>query len=231
MFKPLSLAESKASNQETKSAKDPWWPLLPVPSEAPKPELTHYKLKDPSRVWSYRDAQGRLLGHVLRFEKPDGSKETRPLVFCQGPEGQRQWRWKSFPAPRPLYGLERLHARMEAPVLLVEGEKAADAAQEIFPEHVAITSPGGSNAAGQADWSPLQGRQVIIWPDADEAGRKYALQVAELCLSAGAAGVQIVDPPGDLPQGWDLADDPPADWDSGRRAVFGRNRKRNQGRD
>jgi len=214
MFKPLSRAERKADN---KTASDSWQPLLPVPPEAAKPELVHYKLGEPSQVWSYRDSQGRLLGHVLRFEGADGSKQTRPLVFCQGPDGQRQWRWKSFPAPLPLYGLERLRARIEAPVLLAEGEKAADAAQAIFPEHVAITSPGGSNAAGKADWSPLQGRQVIIWPDADEAGTKYALQAADMILAAGAAGVKIVELPAGLARGWDLADDPPADWDAGRR--------------
>jgi uncharacterized protein (DUF927 family) len=113
--------------------------------------------------------------------------------------------------------LERLQADVESPVLLVEGEKAADAAWEIFPEYIAVTSPGGGNAASKADWSSLKGRLVAIWPDADEAGNKYALEAAELILAAGAAGVKIVDPPADLPQGWDLADDPPADWDDGRR--------------
>ena len=168
-------------------------------------------------MWHYRDAEGRLLGHVLRFDKEDGSKETRPLVFCEGPDGQGQWRWQMFAAPRPLYGLERLRARMEAPVLLVEGEKTADAAQELFPDLVAVTSPGGSNAAGKADWSPLQGRAVTIWPDADGAGAKYALQVATLLQDIGAGSVRLVELPKDLPQSWDLADNPPLDWPTGHR--------------
>ena len=129
---------------------------MPVPAEAPAPDFHHYKLGDPSRVWAYRDSQGRLLGHVLRFDKEDGSKETRPLVFCEGPDGRGQWRWQMFAPPRPLYGLERLRARIEAPVLLVEGEKTANAAQELFADLVVVTSPGGSNAAGKADWATLK---------------------------------------------------------------------------
>jgi len=55
-------------------------------------------------------------------------------------------------------------------VIVCEGEKAADAAIELFPDHVAVTSPHGSQGAEKADWSPLSRRDVTIWPDADEAG-------------------------------------------------------------
>ncbi|WP_244273414.1 toprim domain-containing protein [Pseudovibrio sp. POLY-S9] len=59
------------------------------------------------------------------------------------------------------------------PVVIVEGEKAADAAKQLLLRHVCISSPGGSNAAKKADWSVLQGREIVIWPDADEAGLKF----------------------------------------------------------
>jgi hypothetical protein len=48
----------------------------------------------------------------------------------------------------------------------------------VFPNCVCITSPGGSQAATKADWSPLVGRRVLVWPDADEPGAKYAATVA-----------------------------------------------------
>jgi len=217
MFKPLGKQEREAAGRDQGRPVVKFKPIMPVPAEAPAPDFHHYKLGDPSRVWAYRDSQGRLLGHVLRFDKEDGTKETRPLVFCEGPNGQGQWRWQMFAVPRPLYGLERLRARIESPVLLVEGEKTADAAQELFTDMVVVTSPGGSNAAGKADWSALKGRAVTIWPDADEAGAKYALQVATLLQEAGAAMVKIVELPAGLPQGWDLADDPPINWAPGRR--------------
>ena len=39
-----------------------------------------------------------------------------------------------FPNPRPLYNLASPCPAPRAPVLVVEGEKAADAAAEIFPD-------------------------------------------------------------------------------------------------
>ena len=112
------------------------------------------------------------------------AKTIMPLSYCEDDAGRRSWRWLHLPAPRPLYGLDRLALRPDAPVLLVEGEKTADAAAKLFPDHVAVTSSGGSNAAGKADWSPLSGRHVVIWPDHDEPGRRFAADVA----TAGARG-------------------------------------------
>jgi hypothetical protein len=100
-------------------------------------------------------------------------------------------------------------------VLVVEGEKTADAAGKLFPDHVAITSPGGSKAAGTADRSPITGRQVAIWPDADEVGQNYAEDVARLARKAGAAKVVVVAVPDDFAEAWDLADPPPNRWDIG----------------
>ena len=77
---------------------------------------------------------------------------------------------------------------------------------QAFSDHVAITSSGGSNAAGKADWSPLSGRHVVIWPDNDEPGRRYAADVARLAREAGAAAVRVVEVPGAWPCGWDFAD-------------------------
>jgi hypothetical protein len=128
----------------------PWRPILPVPEGAPAPTTTHPKLGKPAQEWPYRDAGGRLLGIVCRFE-PKGGKEIRSLVYAEHQKFERQWRWLGFPRPRPLYGVDRLHARPDAPVIVTEGEKAADAAALLLPEHVAITSPGGSKAAKAAD--------------------------------------------------------------------------------
>src|SRR5215469_11775491 len=54
----------------------------------------------------------------------------------------REWRWQSWPAPRPLYGLWDLAKRPDAPVMVTEGEKAADAASRLLPAFVVVTSPG-----------------------------------------------------------------------------------------
>ena len=66
-------------------------------------------------------------------------------------DGPGEWRWKSWDVPRPLYGLDRLAAHPEVPVIIAEGEKAADAAGALLPRWVAVTSPEGSRAAAKAD--------------------------------------------------------------------------------
>lgn len=216
MFRPL--ADDEIVTENTGPAED-WTPITPVPADAPPLTTTIINRHAPpgytfTAGWRYNDATGNLLGCVVRYDKPaNGSpseKVVKPFTFCKGPDGAREWRNKGWTAPRPLHGLDRLAAHADAPVLVVEGEKAADGAAERFPDHVVITSPGGSNAAGKADWSPLKGRRLTIWPDADDPGRKYAKAVARLVTEAGAAAVAIVELPAGLPEGWDLADPIPA---------------------
>ena len=94
-------------------------------------------------------------------------------------------------------------------MLVTEGEKAADAARLIFPEVAVVTSPNGAKAAAQADWSPLKGKRVTIWPDADKEGRDFANEVASLALTVGVASVAVVTVPETWPDHWDLANELP----------------------
>ena len=61
-------------------------------------------------------------------------------------------------------------------MLVVEGEKTADAAAELLPDFVVVTSSFGAKSAGKAAWGPLEDREVTIWPDHDEAGAGYAAE-------------------------------------------------------
>ena len=110
------------------------------------------------------------------------------------------------PGLSPLYRLSQLLADTSLPILIAEGETTATAAQSYFTDWVATTSQGGSGAAHKADWTPVKGRRVTIWPDNDEAGQRYAETVAALCQSAGAAEVAIVAVSDDWPRKWDLGD-------------------------
>ena len=214
-FAPIDVDAARAETQPHET----WFPVLPVPADAP--QLTNGMISRFAPVgftfttgWRYRNAKVRLLGCIIRYDRPangsPGEKQVKPFTFCEGPNGKREWRSKGFAEPRPLYGLDRLAARPDAPVLVVEGEKAADATGKRFEDHVVITSPGGSKAARKADWSPVAGRPVIIWPDADDPGTRYADDVADMARPAGAASVHVVKLPSGLPEGWDLADDLPA---------------------
>lgn len=210
MFDPLPAGRvyGHADWRPPASPKSSWRPILPVPADAPRTIPAH-SCGQPSAVWDYRDATGALLGRVCRWDLGDG-KKIMPLSYCENSAGRQMWYWQSLPAPRPLYGLDRIAMRPDAPVLVVEGEKTADAAGRLFPDYVVVTSSGGANAADTADWSPMVGRQVTIWRDNDERGRKYESDVARLAHTAGAATVRQVPVPTGWPEGFDLADPLPA---------------------
>ena len=111
---------------------DDWRPLLPVPPGAPPRPFQHRRFGRPASSWVYNDAAGKVLGYVSRFDKADGAKDILPYVFCEARDGRREWRWQSFPTPRPLYNLDKLAERPADWVLAVEGEKTASAAGELF---------------------------------------------------------------------------------------------------
>ena len=217
-FRPLNGAASAGSlsARGASKSKAEWLPVLPVPDDAPAPPERHPKLGVPSGRWTYKDAEGRLLGFALRFDA-EGGKEFRPLVlFEPASGGLPQWRWTAWLAPRPLYGLDRLAERPAAPVIVCEGEKAADAAARLLKSYVSITSPNGSKSAAKADWSSLKGRDVVIFPDADAAGQDYAAEVSKILAKIGAKSIRLVSPPEGCAVGWDAADAFDEGWTSAR---------------
>ncbi|WP_018263398.1 DUF927 domain-containing protein [Methylobacterium sp. WSM2598] len=200
--------------------------VMPVPDGAPVPNFLHPSYGPSSGNWAYRDAEGRLLGYVLRFDPPGQRKQFFPLTLWRENTALR-WRWKSWPKPRPLYGLDLLAAKPNSSVVAVEGEKAADAARMVFEHSVVITSSGGAMGARAADWRPLAGRSVLIWPDCDEPGDRYASEVMAELDAIGAGTITLVgaralatrDPAGgtrEIPEGWDAADGLDEGWEPQR---------------
>jgi len=167
-----------------------------IPSE-------HFNLGEYHQHWDYRDACGRVVMRICRWQQPGGRKDIRPLTLTA--DG---WKWTAHPNPRPLFQLDRLANEPDKPVLLVEGEKTAHAAQKLFPDYIATTWPGGAASVGHADWSPLKGRALTLIPDCDVPGRKAMAWVREH-VKAIAARIRLVDPASKaegLKDGWDLAD-------------------------
>jgi putative DNA primase/helicase len=202
-FAPLRMADpSKPHQNEAQSFP---MPITPVPREAPPAGFAHSGFEAPVATWEYRDREDRLLGYTARFEV-NSNKEILPYTWCRHEDGSERWSWKGFSVPRPLYGLRQLATRSSAPVLVVEGEKTADAGERIFHDHVVVTWPGGSKAVEKTDWSPLAGRDVTLWRDADAAGRDAMDQVKRLLGPVGALRIRSVELPDHLPEGWDLAD-------------------------
>jgi putative DNA primase/helicase len=207
--------ESQGVTAAPKPAAAVEWTPTTAPEGTRLPErIHHHRFGQPSGVWKYRDATGCLFGAVCRFDMPDGAKQVVPLTWARHADGREQFRWLAFSKPRPLYGLDILAANPDAGILIVEGEKASDAARTISPG-VVVTWPGGSKAVRYTDWAPLAGRKVIIWPDRDAAGIEAAHAVAK-ALSGIAAKVRVVTPPAGPMDGWDLADAVAEGWDRAR---------------
>ncbi len=96
------------------------------------------RLGQPDQVWAYRHAGGEVAGYAARWDRPDGGREFRSLTLDGG-----SWRARDIPGPRPLYNLPDLWKRPDAPVLVVEGERTSDAARDLLPAYVPVTSMGG----------------------------------------------------------------------------------------
>ena len=190
----------------------------------------HPELGSPSRTWPYYDATGRLVGYAARFETPT-RKTFRPLVQDATGRWHTASQTRGFPRPYPLFNLPALLARPMAPVLICEGEQAAEAASQQFPDWVAVTSLHGAKAPQKSDWSSVATRDVTIWPDADEAGARFAATVAQLVHEAGAASVRIVPVPNEMPAGWDLADPLPKGMDLAALLASARKPETEEGED
>lgn len=191
-----------------------------VPKNSPPPPSKHYKLGEPVHRWTYHNADGSIAFHVDRYDTEDG-KEMRPLSWGGKADDAPSWQWKHMPKDRPLYNLPRIIAEPDAPIMVVEGEKAADAAQKLTPAIIVTTWAGGGSAIQKTDWKPLEGRNVLLWPDADQPGidtmtgytRRGKIHdgVAQI-LEPVASRILTVTPPEDVAEGWDLADAAAEGW-------------------
>lgn len=146
----------------------------------------------PRGEWHYTDADGRIIATVYRFEPDSGGKEFLPWDAMRGKWGN--------PDIRPLYNLTGI---FQSPrVVFCEGEKAAQALIDIG---VCATSVmGGANSPlDQTDLSPLAGKEVMLWPDADEPGKNFMLAVGQMLSQSTLSFFNL---PDNVEKGWDAAD-------------------------
>lgn len=176
------------------------------------PIRSQYNANSPyDAEYVYTNADGEVLVTVRRYNVKDiagnpmlntkgkPKKEFRPFV-----EGSP---YSKFPDIRPLYNIPNILASDR--VVWVEGEKCADALNRAG--YTATCTIGGAGAltkktAPQFDFSPLQGKELILWPDNDTGGKKLADLIQDLALAAGARSVTMLTPPMGKPEGWDAAD-------------------------
>jgi putative DNA primase/helicase len=197
-FDPLSDEERKAQVPPGGKDKPASQIVLPVPADAPPPPETHPSLGRPSGIYRYPNIDGETLHYVYVFppRRLGGRKTVLPLTY-RTRDGACFWDWKGYPSDHslPLYRLDQLAAHPDADVLILEGEKCAEAGTKLFEGDrsiVATSTMGGAEADHRADLESVRGRAAIVWQDNDEVGAKFAKRLADRLIEMDCA-VSIVD--------------------------------------
>lgn len=178
------------------------------------------------RIYPELSVLSRSISHVEDnyadlYVEPDG--DYRFTVFRLNPPGEKKrfiqasrtaggWWMKQLEGPLPI--ANRTGIQSADVVVVVEGEKSVRALASVGI--TATTSPGGALKACGADWSPLAGKSVYLWPDFDEPdetyprgkGDEHMRQVAKILLAmTPAPRVFWIDPKDlELPIKGDAAD-------------------------
>jgi hypothetical protein len=166
---------------ESRQPESEWRSIYPVPADAPE-LLTStgctVRVFNPKRAgerfeWSswrpatahpYLSEAGELLGFVLRVVPPSGRKFTPTVTFCENPEGARRWCIFPFARPAPLYALDRIAARPNATVVLVEGEKTATPRGDCCLRWWRQPGPAGATPIGMSIFRPCEVARSSAFP-------------------------------------------------------------------
>ena len=213
----ISVPKDYSTELSTKPESN--WTSLQPPEDRPAPSIDkiskigHYR--NEAARYAYRSLEGQPLFYTVRLESKSNPKDKQVLPLSYGYVGEGNapsWRLKAYaPSNRPLYGQHLLREHPKAKVLIVEGEKSADAANKMFADrgYIALSWMGGAGTVSKSDWSPLARRNSLIWPDNDRAGEKAANQVVGELRKVGCSSIKLVGMDSlrkSFPEKWDLAD-------------------------
>lgn len=138
-------------------------------------------------TYMYSEAMRPEYAAVVRYDSASG-KTIRPFMHLTAGG------WAiGDPSRWTPYHADQATKYPRHTVVVCEGEKCADAATAIGL--LAVTSAHGASAAANTDWAVLAGRNVVILPDADAPGERYATDVA-LTLHGLGCRLKIVRLPG-----------------------------------
>lgn len=181
----------------------------------PKYTSRYYWPDKASATHDYVDESGGLIVRLVRYVGTGDDGRKLPKVLPYTPrEGHNGW-WQSRPdhtglpeadrhhGKMPLYRLpqllEVLKSHPTAPVMVVEGEKCADAIAAHVP---VVCGWHGSSGLKETDWTPLANRKLHLVADADVPGRDYMRSVASRLARQGGEILMAL-PPGE--QGYDVS--------------------------
>lgn len=124
----------------------------------------------PEALHEYTDAIGNVLHWRIRLKNPEtGDKWIRPMRY----DNARGFLLEepNYDNGKPLYNLRQLSLQEKSPVIIAEGELCVDRLGRLG---ALSTTSGGAGSVEKTDLQPLAGRLIIIWPDNDEPGKRFA---------------------------------------------------------
>lgn len=127
--------------------------------------------KKKEAIYSYKDKTGQEKFRIIRYP----GKEFRPMR----PHKKGKARWKLPKSERIIYNLPGVIRAKENDefIYYCEGEKDAD--NLIARDLTATTHPFGSDSFLNKFISDLMGTKIILLPDNDDSGEKFAEKVAK----------------------------------------------------
>lgn len=158
----------------------------------PRSETIRYEIKNPAgELVAIHERTPTANGKTYTWRRPDGSAGLNGTPLDK----------------MPLYLSHHVTSwDIDAPVVVTEGEGAADAVVRAEVQAVG-TVTGAAATPGDDALAVLTGYDVVLWPDADDAGRAHMQRIAEL-VRPRAARLRVVNWP-DAPEKGDAADTTP----------------------
>jgi hypothetical protein len=132
----------------------------------------HRPANEAEAIYEYRDEKGKLLKQVLRHADKK---------FSQRRPSKGGWVWNTAGVRPTLYNLDRLEFSWTT--CFCEGEKDCDTItglglMDLNGHQIIGVTSGGSDTWKDELADCLQGKRVIVLPDSDEPGMRFASEVA-----------------------------------------------------
>lgn len=193
---PVKRKYEQNDKQNKKIEKGP--AMFPIPDKQKNniAEILKFKYNKYGRldhIYMYKSFDNEWLFITARFEN-ENNKNIIPFYFSLGgnwvggrPPGLEKY---------PLYKICEIKNN-DYPVLIVEGEKCARVHVDGFN---LISWIGGTKNIRHSDWSKLENRNIITWPDNDNAGFNAADEIKEILPQSEILTIE------NKPEKWDIAD-------------------------
>jgi hypothetical protein len=193
------------------------------PHAEPDWEIQFFNDWPHSDHWAFRNLNGDIIFWHVRYDNPNQKKSARGgktktytrVYSVTNKDNNKQYfvhsaSLKEKPIP---YNSFFLQHRLEAPILIVEGPKTADAAAKMYPDYVVLTWDEGAGSYNKFDWTVLTGRTtpIVLFPDNDAAGINAMKGLAKILIALELKPkITFLEMLPDYKEGWDLADEVPS---------------------